>query len=307
MAPDLFPGFTRQFIQTPDGASIFVRAKIDSGKPPLLLLHGFPQTHAEFHPIIPSLLPHFSIVLIDLRGYGASSVVPSTNGSGYSKRLMAQDCASVMAQLGYEKFTLIGHDRGARVAYRLAFDQPQTLVKVVVVDIIPTAAMYRGFGDVHAGLRAYHWLFLAQPAPFPETMIKGTDNGKGFLEHTLATWTKKRSLADFDEAALEEYKDAYCSEERIHSTCEDYRAGAFLDRTYDEQELELGRKIETPMLAVWGSTGLFAEAMAAKAEGPLEAWKKYASNVQGKGLECGHFVVEEDPEGLVEALLEFLL
>ncbi|KAJ3534568.1 hypothetical protein NM208_g3179 [Fusarium decemcellulare] len=306
MAPDLLPGFTRQFIKTPE-ASIFVRTKVDPNKPPLLLLHGFPQTHVEFHPIIPSLLPHFSIVLLDLRGYGASSTVPSTNGSGYSKRLMAQDCVSVMSQLGYDKFTVVGHDRGARVAYRLAFDQPQVLEKLVVVDILPTAAMFRGFGDANAGLKAYHWLFLAQPAPFPETMIKGTDNGKGFLEHTLASWTKLRTLAHFDEPSLEEYTNAYCSEERIHSTCEDYRAGAFLDRVYDEEELESGRKIETPMLAVWGSSGLFAGATTAKTEGPLDVWKRYASDVRGKGLECGHFIPEEDPEGLVGTLLEFLL
>ncbi|KAJ4224605.1 hypothetical protein NW757_014337 [Fusarium falciforme] len=138
-------------------------------------------------------------------------------------------------------------------------------------------------------------------------MIKGNNNGKMFLEHTLATWTKKRNLDDFDEAAFEEYRNSYCNNERIHSTCEDYRAGAFLDRVYDEEELKLGKKIEIPMLAVWGSTGLFAEAMVTKTEGPLEMWEKYARDIRGKGLECGHFVVEEDPEGLTDALLPFLL
>ncbi|RYC81936.1 hypothetical protein BFJ63_vAg15164 [Fusarium oxysporum f. sp. narcissi] len=142
MASDLLPGFTRQSIETSDGVSIFVRTKIDSGKPPLFLLHGFPQTHVEFHRMVPSLLPHFSIILLDLRGYGQSAIVPSTNGSGYSKRLMAQDCISVMSQLGYNKFLLAGHDRGARVAYRLAFDHPEAVSKVVVIDVIPTAAMY---------------------------------------------------------------------------------------------------------------------------------------------------------------------
>ncbi|KAJ4059254.1 hypothetical protein NW756_000162 [Fusarium oxysporum] len=307
MASDLLPGFTRQSIETSDGVSIFVRTKIDSGKPPLLLLHGFPQIHVEFHRMIPSLLPHFSIILLDLRGYGQSAIVPSTNGSGYSKRLMAQDCISVMSQLGYNKFLLVGHDRGARVAYRLAFDHPEAVSKVVVIDIIPTAAMYQGFGDVTAGLKAYHWLFLAQPDPFPETMIQGTDNGKHFLEHTLASWTRKKTLDDFDERALEEYRNAYCNKTRIHSTCEDYRAGAFLDRAYDEKDLEKGNKIQTPMLAVWGNTGLSAESMRDKSEGPLEIWQKYAQNVCGKALECGHFVTEEDPEGLAEALIPFLL
>ncbi|KAF4946512.1 hypothetical protein FGADI_11150 [Fusarium gaditjirri] len=307
MASDLLPGFTNQFIKTSDGVSIFTRTKIDSGKPPLLLLHGFPQTHVEFHRIIPSLLPHFSIVLVDLRGYGQSAIVPSTNGSGYSKRLMANDCIFVMSQLGYKTFLLIGHDRGARVAYRLAFDHPEAVSKVAVIDIIPTAAMFQGFGDVTAGLKAYHWLFLAQPEPFPENLIQSTDNGKQFLEHTLASWTRKKTLDDFDERAIDEYRSAYCNGTRIHSTCEDYRAGAFLDKVYDEKDVQEGNKIQAPMLVVWGNTGVSAESLQNKSEGPLEIWQKYAQNVCGKELECGHFIPEEDPEGLAEALIPFLL
>ncbi|KAI1031311.1 hypothetical protein LB504_000117 [Fusarium proliferatum] len=307
MTSDLFPGFTRQFIETSDGVSIFVRTKIYPGKPPLLLLHGFPQTHVEYHRVIISLLPHFSIILLDLRGYGESATVPSTNGSGYSKRLMANDCISVMSQLGYNKFLLVGHDRGARVAYRLAFDHPDAVSKVVVIDIIPTAAMFQGFGDVTAALKAYHWLFLAQPGPFPETMIQGADNGKHYLEHTLASWTKKKTLEDFDKRALEEYRKAYCNETRIHSTCEDYRAGAFLDKAYDEKDVQEGNKIQAPMLAIWGNAGVSAESLQNKPEGPLEIWKKYAHTVCGKALECGHFILEEDSEGLSEVLVPFLL
>ncbi|KAF5686308.1 haloacetate dehalogenase H-1 [Fusarium circinatum] len=307
MPHDLLPGFTHQFVKTSDGVSIFVRATIYPGKPPLLLLHGFPQTHVEYHRIIPSLLPHFSIILLDLRGYGLSTIVPSNNGSGYSKRLMANDCISVMSQLGYNEFLLVGHDRGARVAYRLAFDHPEAVSKLVVIDIIPTAAMFQGFGNVTAGLKAYHWLFLAQPDPFPETMIQGADNGKYYLEHTLASWTKKKILEDFDERALNEYRKAYCNKERIHSTCEDYRAGAFLDKAYDEKDLEEGNKIQAPMLAIWGNAGVSAESLQNKSEGPLEIWQKYAQNVRSKALECGHFIPEEDPEGLAEALIPFLL
>ncbi|KAF5633837.1 haloacetate dehalogenase H-1 [Fusarium tjaetaba] len=307
MATDMLRGFTRQFIETADGVSIFVRTKIDSGKPPLLLLHGFPQTHVEYHHIVHPLVPHFSVILLDLRGYGQSATVPSTNGSGYSKRLMANDCISVMSQLGYNKFLLVGHDRGARVAYRLAFDHPEAILRLVVIDIIPTAAMFQGFGDVTAGLKAYHWLFLAQPDPFPEKVIKGADNGKHYLEHTLASWTRNRTLDDFDERALEEYRKAYCNEARIHSTCEDYRAGAFLDKVYDEKDLQEGNKIQAPMLAIWGNAGVSAESLQNKSEGPLEIWQKYARNVRGKALECGHFIPEEDPEGLTEVLIPFLL
>ncbi|KAG5744248.1 hypothetical protein H9Q70_013049 [Fusarium xylarioides] len=307
MASDLLPGFTREFIETSDGISIFVRTKIDSEKPALLLLHGFPQTHLEYHRIIPSLLPHFSIVLLDLRGYGQSATVPSTNGSGYSKRLMANDCIYAMSQLGYNQFLLVGHDRGARVAYRLAFDHPKAVSKLVVIDIIPTATMFQGFGDVTAGLKAYHWLFLAQPDPFPETMIRGTDDGKHYLEHTLASWTRKKTLEDFDERALQEYRKAYCNETRIHSTCEDYRAGAFLDNVYDEKDVQVGNKIQAPMLAIWGNAGVSAESLQNLSQGPLEIWQKYARNVRGKALECGHFIPEEDPEGLAEVLVPFLL
>ncbi|TPX13343.1 uncharacterized protein E0L32_006316 [Thyridium curvatum] len=292
----------------PAGGSIFVRAKTDADKPPLLLIHGYPQTHVEWHPIIPALLPHFSVVLIDLRGYGQSSIVPSTNGSGYSKRLMAEDCIAVMAKLGYSKFSVMGHDRGARVTYRLAFDHPEVLTKAVVLDIIPTAAMFESFGNTGSALKAYHWLFLAQPAPFPEDMIKGADGGRRFVEHSLSAWTKDKNLDAFGAAAMDAYRKAYCDDARIHSTCEDYRAGAFLDRKYDEEELRAGRKIKTPLLAVWGATGFLVEgAPAVKTEGPLETWQKYAENVTGVGLECGHFIPEEDPEGLLEVLLPFLL
>lgn len=310
MSSDLFPGFSSQFITTSLGARIFVRVSEPKGtKPPLLLLHGFPQTHIEFHKITPFLLPHFTIILLDLRGYGASSSVPhSSNGSGYSKRLMGQDCISVMEQLGYgdEKFAIFGHDRGARVAYRLAFDMLEKLSKVVVVDIVPTASMFRGFGDVKAGLKAYHWLFLAQPEPFPERMIGANEDGRVFLEHTLSSWTAAGTLENFDSEAMVKYREAYCNEEKIHTSCEDYRAGAFFDRVYDEEELERGRKIEVPVLAVWGERGLFAEAMKKK-DAPLEVWQEYCTDVRGKGLICGHFIPEEDPQTLANEILQFLL
>ncbi|ODM16328.1 hypothetical protein SI65_08328 [Aspergillus cristatus] len=264
----------------------------------------------EFHKITPFLLPHFTIVLLDLRGYGASSSVPhSSNGSGYSKRLMGQDCISVIKQLGFpdKKFTIADHDRGARVAYRVAFDFPKRLDKIVVIDIVPTASMFQGFGNVKAGLKVYHWLFLGQPEPFPETMIGAGEGGKMFLEHTLSSWTATGTLDNFDSTMMEKYREAYCKPERIHTTCEDYRAGAFFNRVYDEEELERGRKIEVPVLAVWGERGLFAEAMESKKDSPLEVWQKYCTNFQGKGLSCGRFIPEEDPKNLASEILQFLL
>lgn len=308
MATDLFPGFTRQTIHIPDGPSLFARVSgDDKTKPPLLLLHGFPQTHVEYHKIAPRLRPHFTLVLLDLRGYGASSCVASSNGSGYSKRLMARDCVAAMAQLGFGRFGVLGHDRGARVAYRLAFDAPASVERVVVVDVVPTATMFARFGAASAALKAYHWLFLAQPEPLPERMIEGADGGRLFLERCLATWTAGQDLKTFDVAAVEAYREAYCKAERIHATCEDYRAGAYLDRVYDEEELEKGRKIEVPLMAVWGQTELVADPVSSKAKGqtPLDVWQKYAKDVVGKGLKCGHFIPEEDPDGLVDAILPF--
>ncbi|KAH0165928.1 hypothetical protein KCU67_g4525, partial [Aureobasidium melanogenum] len=306
MSSDLFPGYSRSSVQVSGTVSIFTRLSPDTSKSPLLLLHGFPQTHVEFHKIAPELARHFTLILMDLRGYGESSIVSSTGGSGMSKRIMAEDCIAVMKHFGYDKFSVLGHDRGARVAYRLAFDAPQHLDKVALVDIIPTSAMYQGFGKVPSGLRGYHWLFLAQAEPFPETMIEAADKGEYFLRHTLATWTRKQDLSDFGDTALEAYKTAFCDPTRIHMLCEDYRAGALIDNMYDLEELESGRKIDVPILAVWGDTGLFAGQMNASFEGPLTIWQKYCHNVIGTAIPCGHFVPEEEPDALLQAVLPFL-
>ncbi|KAL4774492.1 Alpha/Beta hydrolase protein [Aspergillus nidulans var. acristatus] len=313
MSSDLFPGFSSQYVTTTHGARIFVRVSPTQDKPPLLLVHGFPQTHAEWHKLTPLLTPHFTVVLVDLRGYGASSIPASANGSGYTKRLMGQDCLSVMDQLGYanQRFAVVGHDRGARVAYRLAFDNPERLSKVVVVDVVPTAAMFARFGNPTAGLKAYHWLFLAQPEPFPEKMIGKEDKGRLFLEQALSSWTAAGTLQAFSDTAMERYREAYCDEQRIHATCEDYRAGAYFDRVYDEEDLEKGNKIQVPVLAVWGEEGGFTGPKKSEAkkeqEGPLEVWQRYCVDLRGKGLNCGHFIPEEDPQALADEILQFLL
>ncbi|KAL3468093.1 Alpha/Beta hydrolase protein [Aspergillus heterothallicus] len=309
MPTDLFPGFSGHHIPTPAGTTIFTRVSPPSSvpaKPPLLLIHGFPQTHIEWHKLAPLLTDHFTLILVDLRGYGASSLAPtSENGSGYTKRLMAQDCVAVMDHLGYtDKFFVVGHDRGARVAYRLAFDSPERVEKLVVLDVVPTASMFMSFGNAAKAWKAYHWLFLAQPAPFPENMIAGVDGGKTFLENSLASWAGSKSLEAFaeDQGVLQQYREAYCVAERIHATCEDYRAGVFYDRVYDEDDLEQGKKIELPVLAIWGKKWLAGGGVS-----PLDVWRQYAVDVEGKGLDCGHFIPEEDPEALAKELLPFLL
>jgi len=292
---DLFPGFATHWIDT-QGGKIFARSG-GSGAP-LLLLHGYPQTHVTWHEIAGELARHFTVVVMDLRGYGWSQVPESADGSGFSKRLMAQDAIEVMEALGHVKFRLVGHDRGARVAYRLAFDEPGRLEKFVTVDIVPTDAMFDSM-NAKSALNKYHWLFLAQAAPFPETMIG--NSALYFLEHTLASWTAKKDLSAFDARALDHYRAAFNEPSRIHATCEDYRAGATLDRADDEADREAGRKIAVPQLALWGSLGIPAAGVS-----PLDIWRNWSRDVEGHAIQSGHFVPEEAPRALIEALLSFL-
>ena len=293
---DLFPGFQSHWIDTRAGRFF---ARSGGGGPALLLLHGYPQTHVLWHKIAPRLAEHFTVVAMDLRGYGWSSLPEGRNGEGMSKRLMAQDAVDVMEQLGHVRFRLIGHDRGGRVAYRLAYDQPGRLEKVAVIDIVPTAAMFADMDNTEAALRKYHWLFLAQPAPFPETLIGSA--ARYYLDHTLASWTANKDLSAYDPRALEHYRKAFEDPARIAASCEDYRAGALIDRLMDEADLRAGRKIEVPLLAIWGDAGL-----PSAGGSPLDVWRRYAPHALGTPVRSGHFVPEENPEACADALLDFL-
>lgn len=293
---DLFPGFAAQHVETEAGR-FFVRTGGHGA--PLLLLHGYPQTHAEWHKVAARLADRFTVVAMDLRGYGDSFVPESHDGSGMSKRAMGVDAVAVMAKLGHAKFRLVGHDRGGRVAYRLAYDQPGHLEKVAVIDIIPTASMFKDMGKAKSALNKYHWLFLAQPEPFPETLIGASL--PFFLEHTLASWTAKKDLSAFDTRALEHYRRAFADPARLHASCEDYRAGAGADRMQDEEDQKAGRRISVPMLAIWGDGGIPASGIS-----PLDVWREYARDVQGEAVKCGHFVPEENPEACAEAILKFM-
>lgn len=293
---DLFPGFASHWVDTSAGR-FFARSGGDG--PPLLLLHGYPQTHVEWHKIAPRLAERYRVVMMDLRGYGWSFLPKSVDGDGMTKRAMGQDAVEVMAKLGHIRFRLVGHDRGGRVAYRLAYDHPERLEKVAVIDIIPTASMFRGMGNAASAIDKYHWLFLAQKAPYPETMI-----GRSaiyYLEHTLSSWTAAKDLSSFEEAALEHYRGAFDDPSRIHATCECYRAGAFIDRLQDEENLNAGNKIGVPLLAMWGESGIPSSGVA-----PVEVWHDYAKDVEGASIRSGHFVPEENPDDCVEALLGFL-
>lgn len=292
---DLFPGFESHWISTPEG-KIFARS---GGKgPPLVLLHGFPQTHVMWHRIAPELAKHFHVILPDLRGYGWSSAPRSeAPHETYSKREMAKDVIRVVEELGHTQFALAGHDRGGRVAYRLALDHPGRLSKLAVLDIIPTYAMWQRM-DAKSAMKVYHWSFLAQPYPMPETMIAKSPSE--WLEHTLASWTMAKDLSAFDPRALAHYRAFFNDPSRIHATCEDYRAGAGLDVDADEADCAAGRTIDCPVFALWGESGIPAEGAS-----PLDAWRELAPKVTGYGVESGHFLAEENPEATLEALSDF--
>ncbi len=293
--PELFPGFSDTFVDG-DGATLHVR--IGGDGPPLVLLHGYPQCGVMWHRIAPALAGHFTVIVPDLRGYGQSSVPASNGGEGYSKRAMGNDIAAMMTRLGHQKFALAGHDRGGRVAYRMAFDHPERLTKVAVLDILPTWDYWTQM-DWTSGLRMYHWLFLAQPEPMPETLIGGAK--QLYLEHTLAAWTEAKTLAAFDERALAHYRAFFDDPARIHACCEDYRAGATIDMALDAADREAGRTIETPLLAIWGARGLSPQGGA-----PLDIWRTWAPDAQGVGVGAGHFIAEENPDGTLAALMDFL-
>jgi haloacetate dehalogenase len=292
---DFFSSFSARSIAAPAG-SIF--ARVGGVGPPLLLLHGFPQTHLEWRLIAPRLAERFTLVLMDLRGYGGSSIPSSENGEAYAKREMAKDAVAIMAALGFPRFSMVGHDRGARVAYRLALDAPERVEKLAVLDIIPTGEMWRSMGAARA-MQTYHWLFLAQPSPMPEALIGGSPIV--WLKHTLASWTGDKNLAAFADV-LDAYCAAFNQADRIHAFCEDYRAGATIDRRLDDEDQAAGRRIVAPLLALWGAKGIPSEG-----DDPLKIWRRWATAAEGRAIRGGHFLPEENPEETATALLDFLV
>lgn len=295
--PDLFPGFESHYIAT-DAGKIFVRT---SGRgEPLVLLHGFPQTMACWHRIAPTLARSFKVVLIDLRGYGWSAA-PEPEGEGhetYSKRAMAEDVLKVMEELGHIRFHVAGHDRGARVAYRLALDHPGRVSKLALLDIIPTSTMWERM-DASRAMQVYHWTFLAQPRPLPENLIRRSP--AEWLEHTLASWTASKDLKAFAPGALAHYRAFFADPARIVATCEDYRAGASIDAELDEADQKAGKTLICPTLILWGKAGI----PAAGTE-PIDIWRaSFAPGAEGHGIDGGHFLPEENPAATLEAFEAF--
>jgi len=288
----LFPRFRTKRVRT-SGATI--NLVIGGDGPPVLLLHGYPQTHAMWHRVAPPLARDYTVVCADLRGYGASSKPKGIPGHGnYSKRAMARDMAEVMARLGFLGFHVVGHDRGGRVAHRLARDYPRRVRSLTVLDISPTLKMYDST-NLQFAKAYYHWFFLIQRAPLPETMIASM--GINYILGRIGRG--KSGLRHFDRRAVAEYARAFRDPRTIHATCEDYRAAATIDLVHDRKDLR--KKLKMPLLALWGKHGVIAALFDCLAD-----WREVATDVRGKALRCGHFIPEERPGELLLELRRFL-
>ncbi len=261
---------------------------------PLLLLHGYPETHVMWRLTAPALAEHFHVVCMDLRGYGDSSKPASgPDHSTYSKRAMAGDCVEVMESLGYKSFFAAGHDRGGRVTHRMALDYPDRVEAACVMDIAPTHTMFTR-ADKAFATGYYHWFFLIQPDGLPEKMI-GSDP-EYYLREKLKRWSAPG--ARFDETAVREYVRCFSDPAAIHASCEDYRAAATIDLVHDEEDFD--KKIECPLLVLWGGKGFIN-----RTYDVIETWKEKAVNVRGGTLDCGHFLPEEKPDDVSAELIKF--
>ena len=291
---DFLPGFERFDLPTEPGVHIH-GATAGSG-PALLLLHGHPQTHCTWDQVAPRLVrAGYRVVATDLRGYGDSSRPPGGHDhQNYSKRAMARDQLAVMRALGHPRFAVIGHDRGGRVAHRMALDYPDILTQVAVLDIAPTATMYAQTGRAFA-TRYFWWFFLIQPAPLPERLIE--NDPEFFLRSHLAAQSRTPGVPS--EALIQEYLRCYRLPGTIHAVCEDYRAAAGIDLEHDAADAH-GR-IEAPLLALWGSRSTVGELYDV-----IATWREKATHVEGEAVDCGHALQEEAPEPCAAALIEFL-
>jgi haloacetate dehalogenase len=299
--PDLFPGFEARWIDVEAGR-FFARVGGPPDAPPLLLLHGFPETHAMWHRIAPALAATRRVVCLDLKGYGWSAAPRGDGGRvAYAKRTMAREAATVMETLGHVRFAIAGHDRGARVAYRLALDEPGRVERLALLDIVPTTVQWqRRAADPSV---APHWSFLAKAAPEPEETI--LRDPQGYFADLLGKWTAAGTLAAFDPAALDLYRANWAPPERVHAFCEDYRAGSETgpDRVQDDADLAAGRTIACPVLVLESTDYLDRDGK----EGALAVWRRtFAPEATGARIRSGHFLAEENPAETLAALTPFL-
>ena len=300
MAGHFFAGFERFDVEVSHGGGSVRLHGVRGGEgPPVLLLHGYPQTHVTWHRVAPALAERHAVVAPDLRGYGASGKPASApDHATYSKRAMAADALALMRGLGHERFAVCGHDRGGRVGHRLALDAPEAVERLMVLDIAPTREMYANTTDAFA--RAYwHWFFLIRPAPFPEDAI-GADSDRWFRAHFgRKAGGGDGTLAPFDPDALEAYLDAFRDPEAVRASCEDYRAAASIDLAHDDADG--GARVRCPLRALWGERGTVGACF-----DPLALWRLRAERVSGRALPGGHYLPEECSDAVLGELIAFL-
>ena len=290
----LFPGFEQGSAAT-DGDVRIAYVHGGSG-PPLLLLHGHPQTSAIWHRVAPALARRFTLVAADLRGYGDSSKPRGApDHANYAKRTMARDMLVLMRSLGFDRFDVLAHDRGARVAHRLAADHPEVVRRLVLLDIAPTLSMYEQTSEAFA--RAYwHWFFLIQPAPLPERLIEA--DPAAYIRDMMGR--RSAGLASFDPRALAEYQRCAALPGAAHGLCEDYRAAASIDLAHERADRDAGLQLPMPVLVLWGEEGVVHRCFR-----PLAEWRRMAPNLRGGPLPCGHSIAEEAPDRLLDEVFPF--
>ncbi len=297
-----FDGFTGA-LHPAGETELFARTGGNPAGPPVLLLHGYPQTHVMWQRVAQRLAADFALVIPDLRGYGDSTpplpaATPELDHAQHSKRAMAADMVALMRSLGHERFAVVGHDRGGRVAHRLALDHPKCVERLAVIDIVPTVDMYDAT-DMRSASWYYHWFFLIQPAPLPERMIGGDPSF--YLRWTLGAWGSN-GLGFVEPEALAEYERCFGRAAAIHASCEDYRAGATIDLEHDRASRAAGVKVACDTLVLWGERGVVGRLF-----DPLATWRaQCAAQVSGQAMAAGHFIPEELPEETAAHLLAFL-
>lgn len=290
----MFEGFRTFDIKRDD---LRLHGRIGGSGPPLLLLHGHPQTHVIWHRLAEPLARHYTVVATDLRGYGDSSKPPGDpDHANYSKRAMAADQVAVMRELGFSRFFLCGHDRGGRVGHRLVMDHPEAVEKLMLLDIAPTLVMYEKTDRTFA-TAYFHWFFLIQPAPLPESLIEASPDA--YVARTMGG--RHASLEAFDPDAIAEYQRCLAQPGSAHALCEDYRAANTIDLEHDRADREANRRIACPLQVLWGRHGIIERCF-----DPLAEWRAVAERVDGEALTCGHYIPEEAPEALFTHIRQFM-
>jgi haloacetate dehalogenase len=290
----LFPGFEQRRVKV---GNLTLNVCMGGSGAPLLLLHGFPQTHVVWHKVAPELARHFTAVCPDLKGYGDSDAPTPTPDSGnYSKRVMGEEMLGLMRARGHPRFALAGHDRGARIGYRLALDHPEALTRLGILDILPTSE-YWDLADRRFAVNTFHWGFLARDGGLPERLI-GKDP-EFFQDYLLRLWAG--DYAALDPEALEEYRRCFRKPENIAASCADYRAGYTIDDAQDRADRAAGCKIACPVLVLSGD-----QYLATGENKAVDIWKRWATDVRGSVIQSGHFVAEEKPAEVLAALVPFL-